>query len=259
MPQNQESGNVNLLRQVRILQACAVLFAVLLAVALIRPFRRTEGKAKFGEIEVGRINVVEPDGTLRLAVFSNAKSPGLVLDGKYLAEREGKRGAGLMFYNLKGDECGGLTYNAGGPEGGPEAGAMLAFDQFRQDQVVALTYSDSKSGRRAGLRVWDRPDTPLLELGEKVEAVKAMAEGPEKAAAMQKLQQAVAAGEFGADRVFVGRGAKGEAAIVLADRQSKPRIVMSVDGDGAPKLEFLDQAGNVIDRLPRDPAPAGKR
>ena len=255
MTKHDERTSGGILRQLRILQVYAVLSALFMAVFFLTASKTPDATAKFKEIEVGRINVVEPDGTLRLALFNNAQSPGNILDGRYFPEREGKRGAGLMFFNDKGDECGGLTYGAREVDGRPAADAGLMFDRYRQDQIVGIQYSESKNGARAGLKVWDRPDTPLIQLVDRFEAVKKMTDGPDKAEATRKLEQAMAAGEFGADRVFVGKGADGAATVILSDKQSKPRIVMSVDAGGTPKLEFLDKDGKVIDSFPR-PAPS---
>jgi hypothetical protein len=244
-------------RQMRILQAYAVLSSLAFAVILLTAMKQPEKTAKFDEIQVGRINVVEPDGKLRLAIFNNAQSPDPVMGGKSLApDRAGKRGAGLMFYNDNGDENGGLGYEGKEVDGKPEASAQLAFDQYHEDQVVALSYSQHGDRRTAGLQVWSRPTTALPDLLAKINAVKDMKDGPEKTAAMQKLQQVESTGEFGASRVFLGRGSKNEAVMTLADATGKPRIVMSVDANGAAKLDFLDANGKVTDSFPHSPAAA---
>jgi hypothetical protein len=251
MNSNTEKKDKSILRQLRALQIYAVVSVVFMAIVLLTASKSSDATAKFKEIEVGRINVVEPDGTLRLALFCNAQSPGNIMDGKHFPERDGKRGGGLMFFNDKGDECGGLTYRSGEIEGKPYAESGIMFDRYRQDQIVGLSYSEGKNGARAGLKVWDRPDIPLLQLADKMEAIKKMKDGPEKIEAQKKFQQAWEAGEFGADRVFVGKQANGDAMVILSDKQSKPRIVMSVGADGTPKLEFLDKVGKVIDSFPR--------
>jgi len=258
MNPGREKSENGLLRQLRLLQVYAVLSTVFMAVVFLTASARSNATAKFKEIEVGRINVVEPDGTLRLALFNNTQSPGNVMDGRYFPEREGKRGAGLMFFNDKGDECGGLTYGAREIDGKPAAEAGIMFDRYRQDQIVGLTYSESPKGPRAGLKVWDRPDIPLLQIVDKMAEIQNMKEGPEKAEATKAFQEAMKAGEFGSDRIFVGRQPDGEATVMLSDRQGRARIVMSVGADGTPNLAFLDEDGKVIDRYPRNGAPAAE-
>jgi hypothetical protein len=40
------------------------------------------------------------------------------------------------------------------------------------------------------------------------------------------------------------------AVLVMSDVKGKPRIRLQVTPDGAPKLEFIDEAGTVIYSLP---------
>lgn len=245
-------------RQLRILQGYAVLSGLVFCVLLFAALRQPEPKAKFNEIEVGRINVVEPDGKLRLSISNNAQSPGLAIGGKYFSAREGTRGAGLIFYNDEGDENGGLAYSGKSVDGKGEADGLLAFDQYGQDQIVGITYRQTPTRKVAGLQVWERPDVPLLPLVEKMDAAEKLKDGPEKTAALKKIrEEAIAQGQGGATRLFVGRSDKDDATVILNDVKGKPRIIMAVDSAGVPTLRFLDENGKVIDSLPRalDAAP----
>lgn len=250
MQDNESAVVTKLQRQMRALQAYAVASSLIFGAVLLTALKQPEKSAKFKQIDVQRINVVEPDGTLRLAIFSNAMSPAPVMNGKSLAERAGKRGAGLMFYNDEGSENGGLTYGAKLVNGQPQADSGLMFDQYNEDQVVGLMYGQQGTQRESGLQVWSRPMTPLTTLIDQMNALKGMKDGPEKTTAMQKLQQEKTSGELGASRVFVGRDRKNEATVTLADKTGKPRIVMTVAADGNAQLNFLDATGKVIDSLP---------
>ena len=44
-------------------------------------------KVSFDEIDVHRINVVEPDGTLRMTISDRAQFPGMIVKGKELPLR----------------------------------------------------------------------------------------------------------------------------------------------------------------------------
>src|SRR5262249_41362487 len=125
------------------------------------------------------------------------------------------------------------------------ANAALLFDQFRQDQTIGIQYVENNGRRAAGLQVWDRPDMPLTELLEKMDAVKKMPDGPEKTAAAKKLQEAAVS----ATRVVVGKSEK-RAVVMLADGKGRPRINLAVDAAGDARLEFLDETGKVVYRLP---------
>ena len=54
----------------------------------------------FDEINVRRVNVVEPDGTLRMVISDHAKLPGIIVREKEQAFARPQ--AGLLFYNDEG-------------------------------------------------------------------------------------------------------------------------------------------------------------
>ncbi|HJZ67240.1 MAG TPA: hypothetical protein VKF81_03765, partial [Blastocatellia bacterium] len=126
--------------------------------------------------------------------------------------------------------------------------ALLAFDRFLQDQTVGVQYGESNGQYYAGLRVWDRPDSSLGLVVDKLDAIEKMSEGPEKTAAMKELRET----SGGAERVMVGRDREQAAVVRLSDTNGKPRIKLSVNTAGAPKLEFLDASGKVIYSLPQE-------
>lgn len=223
-----------------------LLFAVLIFVAAAGP-----DKTKFDQIDVHRINVVEPDGTLRMAISNNASSPGPVLGGLYMKKREGTRGAGMIFFNDQGDECGGMTWSGKKKDGKVNADGGLMFDQFDQDQTVGINYTQHGDQRASGLHVWNRSLTPIGDFAKQVNAVEEMKDGPEKTEAMKKIrEQAISTGMAGQERVFVGRMGNNDAVVSVKDTNGKPRIVMSVDAQNVPKIQILDENGKVTYNLP---------
>jgi hypothetical protein len=207
-------------------------------------------KTKFEEIDAERINIVE-NGKLRLVISNNQRSPGPTIGGHYLKTREGKRGAGFIFFNDEGDECGGMTWKGKKENGKIRADSSLLFDQYDQDQTVGIKYAQSGDERSSGLQVWERSLTPIAPFALKVGQIEEMPDGPEKTAAMKKLREEGAAqGMAGINRVFVGRGPKNEATVTLSDTKGKPRIIMSVDGSDVASLQFLDDKGKTVYTLP---------
>src|SRR5438045_8511141 len=88
-----------------------------------------------------------------------------VVDGKTLSR---KRTPGMIFFNERGDECGGLTFEGNLKDGKAGASASLTFDKFRHDQTVGIQHLEGDNGQYyAGLRVWDRPDASLGPVIEK--------------------------------------------------------------------------------------------
>jgi hypothetical protein len=237
--------------ELRILKVYAFISAALLGLLFFIAAQGRSQRARFEEINVERINIIEKDGRLRLAISNNERSPGPTIGGLYMKSREGKRGAGMIFFNDKGDECGGMTWESREQPGSLQADAGLMFDQYNQDQTVGITYSQNNADRSAGLRVWERPLTPIADFARRVNEIELMKEGPERAEAMKKLREAAAAqGLGGAQRVFVGRTERNESMVSLADAKGKARIVMSVDAANVATLRFLDEDGKVIFSLP---------
>lgn len=233
----------NLERDVVLLKSYAMLSTLALAVLFLAGFRGDE-KNRFTEIDVERLNLVEKEGRTVLVMANSERMPDPIIGGKVF-KRQGARTPGLLFYNGKGDENGGLTFGSSTtPEGAYRASAVLLFDQYNQDQTVGITYSDSNGRRNAGLTVWDRPDKPVWEV---VGLVQEMKEGPERTALIRKLQEA---GDLGATRLFVGKRPDKSAQLSIADTKGRVRLLVSVDADGNPKITFLDESGKETYTLP---------
>ncbi len=194
---------------------------------------------RFSEIDVGRVNVVDEDGTLRMAICSKGRLPKPVIGGREF-ERSGPGTPGIIFYNDEGDECGGLVFAGHKTEdGGYEAGFHLSFDQFGNDQVLILSYQDTGHARAYGLSVYDRLETlPADELKE----FEGMPDGPDKPRRTEELREA---GVFGVLRMFVGRSSRGQPMIALCDSKGRQRLSLSINPDDAPDIQVMDQEGNV--------------
>lgn len=211
--------------------------------------------ATFDVLTVHRIDVREPDGTLRLAISNDALAPGPVVDPERgeEAHREGGNGAGMVFYNEEGVENGALYID------GKDVG--LSMDRWRQDQTLVLGYTEKETTWYSGLLVFERPDHPAVETTRRMEEIAKLESEEARMAAMAELQRT---GELGTFRMFVGRDEAGAALIELADRQQRPRLRMSVDAEGEPRLVFLDATGKETLVLPGgeaapSPAPAAGR
>lgn len=234
-------------REVRFLKIYAVVSSLVFAVLIFAAFRqeapqKAPQKATFGEIDVERINVIEPNGKLDLVISNSARMPSAIVNGKTFPQKG--RSPGMLFYNGKGDEDGGLGFHSRtSPDGKYDASGQIMFDQYNQDQIVGIQYSDNNGARTAGLRVWDRSDVPLDQIMAKVEGL----QGAERQAAMQKL---VDAGMVGASRVFVGKVPDNSAQLVLSDSKSRPRVSISVTPSGEAQLKFLDENGKPTYTLP---------
>jgi hypothetical protein len=193
--------------------------------------------AKFGEIDVERINVRERDGTLRMTISGADRFPGLIVAGREYPHR--RDNAGMIFFNDEGTENGGLVFDGKMAGGKATNSGHLSFDRWRQDQTLYLSSIEDGSRRTAGLYVQDRPDRPLDVAA--AARVKAMPDGAAKQAAMR------AAGFIDApQRVFVGRNAADASQLVLRDGAGRERLVLEVAKDGAAEVRFLDAGGRTV-------------
>src|SRR6266536_3117551 len=95
-------------RDVRLLKAYSILITVLLGVIAFTAASRADQKTKFEEIDVERINIVEKDGKLKMVISNGERQHPGVVDGKTLSRT---RSPGILFFNEKGDECGGLSFS----------------------------------------------------------------------------------------------------------------------------------------------------
>ena len=227
----------------RIYVVVSSLALVFLTTAALRQAGRPQN---LGEITVERINVVDANGTLRLVIAKKDRMHPGVMDGKVMDRP--RPVAGLLFFNDEGDEVGGLTITGQVRDGARRASAGLMFDQLKQDQTIGLMYSEGNGQRTAGLQVWDRSDRPLSELIEQLNAANRIADPAEREAAIKKLRDTTPAGPR---RVFVGKTADRSANISLADANGKPRLTLTVDATGSPRIEFLDENGKIVDRMPQ--------
>jgi len=96
---------------------------------------------------VQRVNVVEPDGTLRMIISNHAKLPGIIVRGK--EERFDRPQAGLLFYNDVGSENGGLIF--GGRRNAK--GEVVGVDD-KEDRFAGLIVSDTALGGDGHRRAW---------------------------------------------------------------------------------------------------------
>ena len=226
--------------RIRILEIWALVSIAIIAAVLLSGATKVE---KFGELTVERLNVVEKDGRLLMVAANSDRMPDPVINGKAWKT---ERPAGMLFYNGLGDENGGLVFGA--VEGGGKYGAYqgLSFDKFKQAQALALVYNDHSGNYRAGLQIWDRPETPLSDILLKRERAVAMADGDAKSAALKEIDKE----NFSPTRVYLGKNAERESVLTLSDGNGAPRVKIVVADSGEARMDFLDASGKVTISIP---------
>jgi hypothetical protein len=239
-----------LARELRALKLYAAASTCVLLVLSLAAFRR-EQPTKFTEIDVERINVVEPDGKLRMVISNRPRSIGPIYKGQKFGYEGGSR-PGIIFFNDEGTENGGLGFSgARGSDGKYQASTQLAFDQFDQDQILYLSYADQNGVRRAGLTVADRAEANIYDLVQARDSLaKRFPAGAPRDSALRVLMGPRNGVPMFAQRLYLGRDPAKNAVVNLSDPQGRPRLRLVVDSTGRASVEFLDADGRVTYSLP---------
>lgn len=168
-------------------------------------------KENFDEITVKRINIVDDNGVNRMVISNEERMEPPIIKGKKY--KRALNPAGIIFYNEKGDECGGIAISRN-PETQTYA---LALDYDNADAIGILTQQNTKTnGYRSGLIVNDKDTTG--KVGSNISRISLMTEN-------------------------------GNSSLVLNGPDEKPRIILSVDSLGTPLFKMVNSAGEVIQKM----------
>lgn len=232
--------------QIRTFFAGATTMAALLAAIMTLSGASDPGRrASFDEITVGRINIVEPDGTKRIIISNKAQFPGDFQQGKEGARPNRRDFAGMLFINEEGTENGGFLQKGSiGPDGKISAGLSLTFDRFRQDQTLQLITTDSAEHQVTGIKINDVAAYTVTSMDDvkriNIEARK-LPEA-ERQAYWDKLRDE---GRLNQNRIFLGNTLNKGSALQLKDAKGRPRMMLLVSADGKAEIQMLDEQGKV--------------
>ena len=230
----------------RFLMIYSGVVTVVFAFVVLGGFRPADKKASFEEIDVKRINVIEPDGTLRLVISDKAHFPGIIIKGKEYPHPNRKT-AGVLFFDEEGTENGGLSF--GGmkdKDGKVESSGHLSFDQYMQDQIFTVDAGEENGQRRSGIGIWDRGNYPLIDLIEASTRIEKLPQSQQES----EWDKFFSTHSGDAQRAYLGREADRTVALRLKDGQGHDRAILSVNSDGTSELKFLDGNGKVTSKFP---------
>jgi len=234
-----------LARQIKALQICVLILTIALLILAALYCHQFFGTPHFNQIDVGRINMVEADGKLRM-VISNQKlqHPGR-MDGKDLYPRD--RPAGMIFFNDDGDECGGLVFDGNKKE----ADMVYSFDQYKNDQIMQLQYQqDSPHIRSYGLKMWDEQDNfPLGPIMRVSDSIMRLHDTAAINAYVNKLRSE---GYNPSERLFMGKTKEKNVGLFLRDSKGQVRLRIGIDSLDHVFFQALDEKGNAV---PVNPGP----
>jgi hypothetical protein len=222
-----------------------------MAVALAAIFALTGAKAPanhahFDEITVGRINIIEPDGTKRIVISNKAQFPGAFENGKEIARPDRRSFAGMIFVNEEGTENGGLIQKGSVDKDGKiDSGVSLTFDRYRQDQALQLLHFDNEKRAMTSLRINDVPFHKVTSNDQAMDFVKHAKTLPpaEREAYFNKLSEERRLSE---NRIYLGTTGDSGSALQLKDARGKTRIMLLVGAKGEAEIRMLDENGKVV-------------
>jgi hypothetical protein len=219
--------------QLRALQYYAIGTTALLAIVAITGFRSSARTMQLDELTVHQIKIVDSVGRVRLELAASFPPRRTEL-------------AGLLFHNQDGGEAGGLVYRGHrSSDGRVSAGGTLTMDQYNEDQVIVLQYTQDGLRKQQGLVVSDRPDTLGPALRNLYRVLDTFPPSPRRDSVQRALLAEVPAEQRAARRVFVGRDTSRAAVLSLADRRGMPRLRLVVDSAGQASIVFLDPEGHA--------------
>ena len=172
--------------------------------------------ATFDTLTVQRINVVDPDGTMRLIIANNARLPGAIIRGKAYP-RSINDAAGVLFLDTKGDETGGFVTTK--LRDNDVAGFTFDYT-YQLTDGIRMWKQESNDGTRwrTGFDIFDRrPYTGAVESSQGVQRITLADEDQ-------------------------------NAQLVISDAQGHARIRIGVDKNGQPRIEMLNTDGKVTNQ-----------
>jgi hypothetical protein len=241
-------GLLNIFFNQRFLAIYSGLLTLIFAVTVLCGFSMVHN-AQFGIITARRINIVEPDGTVRLTLSNQADFPGAWNRRKEYPRPDRQEQAGLLFMSEEGSEQGGLIWGAKQlPDGTIENHGHLSLDQYEENTVFAIDAGQEGQEKFSRVTIEDQGDYSIQEKRT----------ANDRIMKMPADKQDAAWGDFFAShrhdikRLVMGRATDGSVGLNLRDRDGKVRILLAVLPNGEPVLQFLDDSGKVVRELQGD-------
>jgi len=192
----------------KISQWFLIVYAGLITAAFMLLFYAYNAVRSSDEITAKRINIVDEQGVNRLVISNEERMEPPIINGKKY--ERAVHPAGIIFYNEKGDECGGIALSRN-PVTHTYA---LALDYDNADAIGLITQQNRENNSfRSGLLVNDKDHSGRV--GSNISRISLMSEN-------------------------------GNSSLVINGPDEKPRIIISVDSLGKPHFQMIDNKGDII-------------
>jgi len=197
----------------------------------------------FGIITARRINIVEPDGTVRLTISNRTDFPGGWIHKKESPRPDRRDAAGMLFMSEEGTEQGGLIWGASQlPDGTIENHGHLSLDQYEENQIFALDAGQDGKNKFSRITITDQGDYPVEEKRRAEERIGKLPADKQD----QAWDEFFSNHRHDVNRLALGRAPDGSVGLSLRDGNGRVRILLDVQSDGKSVLQFLDESGKVV-------------
>lgn len=174
------------------------------------------GSAAFDTLTVQRINIVDPDGKMRLIIANGARMPGAIKDDKTYV-RSIDNAAGLLFLDTRGDETGGIVTA-----------------HLRNDDVTNFTFDCTYQGTDC-IRIWKQESIDGARLRESFDIFD------------RRPYTGRVESSQGIRRITL-ENENQNAQLEISDPQGRPRVRIGVDKAGEPSIVMLSPDGEEVYR-----------
>jgi len=233
-------------REIRFLRYYSLGVTLLAGAFLLGAAHEAQKSATFDTITVHRINVVDREGKQAMVITNHDDFPPPIVNGKVYKRSSGNNDNGILFYNQRGDEQGGLTWSGlKSSQDSYESGNTLSFDTVTTDQLLQVDDGNENGKTYSFLIGWNRPRYDTPEMQRVLDELQAAPNDDARRAIIAQHPDLKSATRF-----LVGYDPTNTAQVLLADGNGKPRIKMFVTADGQAQLQFLDADGKVTAQYP---------
>lgn len=232
--------------KVKFLTHYATFMTIIMVLFFLFSFKKLREIENFEEINVKRINIIENDGTIRMVLSNKELQHSGRIDGKDWEKRE--RPSGLIFFNDKGDECGGLIYQTKETKNGLISGMSITMDRYKDDQVLQLsnqeTVVDGKIISQRGIHINDFPmNSHITKRMKMLEEAQKITNPEERKKKINEIYD-----QYGErNLLFLGKTKGNSQGLFLSDSKGQPKMMIYVDEQGNPKIQTFNSKGEIKD------------
>ena len=143
----------------------------------------------------------------------------------------------------EGTELGGLIWGASRlPDGSVQNHFHLSADQYEENQIVTFEAGQEGNDKFSRITMIDQGDFPVDEQRRSHDEIERLPADQQDSA----WKKYFATHRHDIQRLVLGRLPDRSVGLTLRDYLGKARIVLAVQPDGSPVLQFLDDSGRVL-------------